>query len=186
MSILLACTCTLWEVVACVSVHDISGIYAEARDTRAQVPRDGSGQDARPHDFLPTRFDLQIKVLLGSGRHLRTIRSGSVFAANVTHDLYRHLWRDVDRYKDINTNVGGVRWAMVAAESSVLRMFSEAGRTVGIIQRGEYSHLGKRFNWFAGRLEDGPRREERKNGVQRFALVGLLLGVLYQTGWVLF
>ncbi|KZV68800.1 glycosyltransferase family 2 protein [Peniophora sp. CONT] len=109
----------------------------------------------------------------------------SVFGANVTHDLYRHLWRDVERYKDINTDVGGVRWAMAAAESSVLRMFSEAGRTVGIIQRGEYVHLGKRFDWFAGRLEDGPRREERKNGVQRFALVGLFLGVLYQTGLVL-
>ncbi|VDB85568.1 unnamed protein product [Peniophora sp. CBMAI 1063] len=99
--------------------------------------------------------------------------------ANIVHDLYRHLWRDVERYTGINTSVKGLRWAVAAAESSVLRMFSEAGRTVGIIQRGEFLHLGKRFDWFTGRLDDGPRREERKNGVQRFALVALVISVLY-------
>ncbi|KAA1474436.1 glycosyltransferase family 2 protein [Dentipellis sp. KUC8613] len=96
--------------------------------------------------------------------------------ANVVHDVYRHLWRDADRMRTMNTSVTGVRWFVAVVESSLVRMFSEWGRVAGILERGEVMLLGWRFDWFAGRVGDGPRNEERMNARQRAVLVlGILL-----------
>jgi hypothetical protein len=93
-----------------------------------------------------------------------------VVAANVVHDLYRHLWRDAARAQDLDTSVCGARWVVAVVLSAVLRMYSEAGRTAGVLRRGELSSLGKRFEWFAWRWGEGPMKEERRNSAQRFAL----------------
>jgi GT2 family glycosyltransferase len=101
-----------------------------------------------------------------------------VFAANIIHDLYRHMWRDAARWKELDTSVRGVEWVAAVAMSAVLRMYAEAGRTAGILQRWHFSALGRRFEWFAWRLGKAPMEEERKNSVQRLIIALLLLAVL--------
>ncbi|GJE84814.1 NAD-dependent epimerase/dehydratase [Phanerochaete sordida] len=101
----------------------------------------------------------------------------SVFVANVLHDCYRHLWRDADRTQTIRTNISGTRWALAVLESSLIRMFSEYGRVVGLFERGEWWLLCHRFDWFAGVWGDGPKDEERRNNAQRLALSLALLAV---------
>ncbi|KAI0067649.1 glycosyltransferase family 2 protein [Artomyces pyxidatus] len=102
----------------------------------------------------------------------------SIIAANVLHDMYRHLWRDVARTRDIHSSLGGAWWVAAVVESSLIRMFSEWGRVIGFLERREYWSLGYRFNWFAGRAGSGPVDEERMNSVQRFLLVVVFFRVL--------
>ncbi|EKM59541.1 glycosyltransferase family 2 protein [Phanerochaete carnosa HHB-10118-sp] len=94
----------------------------------------------------------------------------SVFTANIVHDCYRHLWRDAERTKTIQTNTVGVRWVLAVLESSLIRMFSEYGRVVGLLGRGDWALLFHRFDWFAGVWGDGPKDEERRNNAQRLSL----------------
>jgi nucleoside-diphosphate-sugar epimerase/glycosyltransferase involved in cell wall biosynthesis len=101
----------------------------------------------------------------------------SIFSANVLHDVYRHLYRDADRTRAIKTTVTGSRWVVAVLESSLIRMFSEWGRLVGLVERGEWSLMCHRFDWFAGVYGDSPRREERKNNVQRITLAVALLAL---------
>ncbi|KAE9397627.1 glycosyltransferase family 2 protein [Gymnopus androsaceus JB14] len=97
--------------------------------------------------------------------------------ANVVHDCYRHLWRDTDRTR--NVNIGpkmlGISWGVAVIESSLIRMVSEVGRLRGVLGRREFRHVGKRFDWFAGRWGEGPVNEETTNGQQRFFLLLLML-----------
>ena len=93
-----------------------------------------------------------------------------VFVANVLHDCYRHLWRDAERTKAIKTTVAGHRWLAAVIESSAIRMFSEWGRVVGLLGRGEANRLCHRFDWFAGAYGEGPKNEERRNNMQRIGL----------------
>jgi len=99
--------------------------------------------------------------------------------ANMAHDVYRHLWRDADRTKALRSSLKGLRWAIAVVESALIRMASEGGRLVGLLERGEILLLGRRFDWFTGRAGDGPMNEEMKNGRQRMALVALFTAVLY-------
>ena len=103
----------------------------------------------------------------------------AVFIANIAHDFYRHLWRDVDRTTTINTTVRGIWWTLAIVDSSMLRMVSEAGRAIGMIRRGQIVLLGQRFDWFTGRAGNKPIEEERKNSLQRMALVVALVALLY-------
>jgi hypothetical protein len=57
-------------------------------------------------------------------------------------------------------------------------MFSEVGRLHGMLSRGEITMLGKRFDWFAGRVGDGPRHEEMTDNAQRLCLAILLLVII--------
>ncbi|TFY65089.1 hypothetical protein EVG20_g5711, partial [Dentipellis fragilis] len=98
--------------------------------------------------------------------------------ANVVHDVYRHLWRDAGRTLSMNTSVIGVRWFAAVVESSFIRMFSECGRVAGILERGEVMLLGRRFDWFAGRVGDGPMIEERMNARQRAVMIVVILMVI--------
>jgi len=99
--------------------------------------------------------------------------------ANMAHDVYRHLWRDADRTRALKSSLKGLRWAVAVAESALIRMTSEGGRLIGLLERGEILLLGRRFDWFTGRAGDGPMNEELKNGRQRMTLVVLFTAVLY-------
>jgi hypothetical protein len=57
-------------------------------------------------------------------------------------------------------------------------MFSELGRTVGQVERGELGMLGHRFDWFTGRAGRGPIEEEKRNSQQRLMLFVGVLGLL--------
>ncbi|KAI0030633.1 nucleotide-diphospho-sugar transferase [Vararia minispora EC-137] len=53
---------------------------------------------------------------------LSTTFAACVFAANVLHDLYRHLWRDAARWADLNTPLRRGRWLHAVVLSTVIRM----------------------------------------------------------------
>jgi nucleoside-diphosphate-sugar epimerase/glycosyltransferase involved in cell wall biosynthesis len=100
----------------------------------------------------------------------------AMILANILHDLYRHLLRDAARTReDPRYALSGPLWVVVVAESALIRMFSELGRTVGQLERGEFGMLGRRFDWFTGRAGRGPIAEEKRNSQQRLVLfVGML------------
>ncbi|KIK36718.1 glycosyltransferase family 2 protein [Suillus luteus UH-Slu-Lm8-n1] len=98
--------------------------------------------------------------------------------ANIAHDMYRHLWRDMNRTKALRSSLRGIGWAVAVAESALIRMASEGGRLIGLFERGEIMLIGHRFDWFTGRAGNGPMNEEIMNGQQRMALVALIFGVL--------
>ncbi|KAG1790699.1 NAD-dependent epimerase/dehydratase [Suillus plorans] len=98
--------------------------------------------------------------------------------ANIAHDMFRHLWRDTNRTKALRSSLRGLGWAVAVAESALIRMASEGGRLIGLLERGDVMFVGHRFDWFTGRAGDGPMNEERMNGQQRMALVALIFGVL--------
>jgi hypothetical protein len=102
----------------------------------------------------------------------------SIVISNIAHDCYRHLWRDSDRVASISSSLTGYKWGLAVVESALIRMASEGGRFLGLVQRGELAHIGWRFDWFAGRWGDTPRYEERKNGLQRFALTAAFVCLL--------
>ncbi|KAJ3547570.1 hypothetical protein NM688_g5389 [Phlebia brevispora] len=114
-----------------------------------------------------------LSPLLGMGPSMIT----AAVCANVLHDVYRHLWRDAESASKLNSSLTGCCWVLAVLESSFIRMFSEMGRLVGMLERGEFGLIGHRFDWFAGVWGDGPRSNERKNSVQRFGLFVLLVAV---------
>ena len=63
-------------------------------------------------------------------------------------------------------------------ESTLIRVFSEYGRIVGLVERGELAYMMVRFDWFTGRAGAGPRNEERLNNAQRLFLSVLILSIL--------
>jgi nucleoside-diphosphate-sugar epimerase/glycosyltransferase involved in cell wall biosynthesis len=111
--------------------------------------------------------------LLRSGLHATM----SSLLSNVAIDLYRHLWRDRVRAKAIHSNLSGIWWLLAIMESSLICMTSEIGRTIGILRRGEFGSVGRRFDWFVGRL-NGPIYEERLKNLQRLVLVTVLFVAL--------
>jgi nucleoside-diphosphate-sugar epimerase/GT2 family glycosyltransferase len=97
--------------------------------------------------------------------------AAAVILANVAHDLYRHLLRDAARLQaDVRYRLSGPLWMVAVAESALIRIFSELGRTVGQLERGEFECIGRRFEWFAGRVGDGPMEEEKRNSRERMAV----------------
>lgn len=100
------------------------------------------------------------------------------FTANILHDLYRHLWRDANRLTDINMSVRGFSLVLAVIESTLIRVFSEYGRTVGMLERKEYRLIGRSFDWFTGRAGNGPRNEENRNRLQRVSLSVVIFATL--------
>ncbi|KZT12678.1 glycosyltransferase family 2 protein [Laetiporus sulphureus 93-53] len=94
----------------------------------------------------------------------------ALFMANILHDLYRHIWRNADRVAQIDTTVTGMRKIAAIVESSIIRIFSEFGRLIGMIERREFRNIGMSFDWFTNRAGDGPRKEETLNRLQRVGL----------------
>lgn len=102
-----------------------------------------------------------------------------ILVANVVHDIYRHVFLHPernDRLKvDSRIRRSSLLWTISIMESSLIRMFSELGRLRGIVERREWGSIGKRFDWFVGRAPgDGPRKEERRNSVERVGVVIVL------------
>ncbi|KAJ2973139.1 hypothetical protein NUW54_g12119 [Trametes sanguinea] len=104
--------------------------------------------------------------------------SASTMLVNIMYDLYRHLYLHPERVRGMKTTVTGVRWTCAIVEGTFLRVFSEWGRVVGILERGEYAMFMNRFDWFCGRWGDGPKNEERANNLYKFALTILALAML--------
>ncbi|KAF8554459.1 glycosyltransferase family 2 protein [Imleria badia] len=100
---------------------------------------------------------------------------------NVVHDMYRYLWRDAHRAAAIHSTLAGPKWVVAVMESALIRMATEWGRVVGMLERGEIGILGRRFDWFTNRAGDGPRNEERMNSRQRVAVIIVLLAVMLHT-----
>ncbi|KAJ3562199.1 hypothetical protein NP233_g9726 [Leucocoprinus birnbaumii] len=111
----------------------------------------------------------------------------SVIVANVGHDIYRHIFLHPER--NLSLNVGprirgsNVLWIAAVVESSFIRIFSELGRLRGIIEKREWGSIGKRFDWFVGRVGDGPRREERRNSLERFTVTIALVALCLSWNW---
>ncbi|KAI0829281.1 NAD-dependent epimerase/dehydratase [Trametes gibbosa] len=128
-------------------------------------------------------------AVLNADLGLRVVRSAlmfclSVFIANIAHDLIRHLVLHPERTRSMKTTVTGLMWVCAMVEGALVRMFSEWGRVVGILERGEYMSLLKRFDWFCGRWGEGPKQEEMRNnwirlacGIVLFALLMAVAGV---------
>lgn len=116
-----------------------------------------------------------IVVAFDLSRGLRILRAGPILAlsillSNVTHDILRHLVLHPDRVRHMWTTVRGVRWLCAIIEGAFIRIFSEWGRLVGLWERGEYTLIGMRFDWFCGVWGDAPAREEMTNNQVRAAL----------------
>jgi hypothetical protein len=101
-----------------------------------------------------------------------------VVTSNIVHDLYRHIWRDADRVKTMNTTLTEVQWVAAVVESTFIRIWSEMGRVIGLLERGELLLLGRRFEWFTGRWGRAPAEDENRNSVQRFALAGMIVAFM--------
>lgn len=105
---------------------------------------------------------------------------GSVIMVNIAFDLYRHMWRNKERTRAINSTFADPWLVMAIVESAFLRMASEMGRVAGMLARGEVFYLGTRFDWFTGHPStgEGPRSEERKNSLQKMVIIVAVLGIL--------
>ena len=102
----------------------------------------------------------------------------STMLANVAHSFLHHLVLYPERVQNMKTTLTGWRWLCAIAEGAVIRVFSEWGRVVGLLERGEYDLLGMRFDWFCGVWGEGPRREEMKNNQMRAALTVVVFAIL--------
>jgi GT2 family glycosyltransferase len=87
--------------------------------------------------------------------------------ANILHDCYRHLYLHPERNENLNSSVNGIFWVIAVVESTFIRVFSEFGRLRGLVERGDFLCIGRRFDWFTGREGNGPMQEERTSNVQR-------------------
>ncbi|CAA7262408.1 unnamed protein product [Cyclocybe aegerita] len=133
------------------------------------------------YDFAPNSAELIcICFLLGSAGGLclqpdwmqTALKSTTVIVlVNILHDCFRHLIQHPERNAGLNSSLTGLLWVFAIIEGSLIRMFSELGRLRGMIAREEYVLLGRRFDWFAGRVGRGPIREERLNNFQRDILI---------------
>ena len=94
----------------------------------------------------------------------------AVVLANVSHSIYKATFPDYDRWEFQQCTVTGPKYAAAVVVSALIRVASEVGRTVGILERGEIWYIGGRFDWFTGRCGSDPIVNERTSSLQRFAL----------------
>ncbi|KAF8335998.1 uncharacterized protein EI90DRAFT_3280050 [Cantharellus anzutake] len=103
-------------------------------------------------------------------RHVSFALIVSVMVANIFHDIFRHLWRE-------RGHIQLPGWSIAILESSIIRMVSEFGRLVGILERGEFTSIFKRFDWFI-RLPGRKDKElARTNSAERLILIVLLMAI---------
>ncbi|PKC64858.1 NAD(P)-binding protein [Rhizophagus irregularis] len=89
-----------------------------------------------------------------------------VIVSSIIADMYLHLTEQP--YKHTST-VGGYRYILAMVESSLIRIMSEFGRLMGMIERNEWGYIGKRFDWFVKRKE-GSVWTERYNNLRKFLI----------------
>ncbi|KAF7979147.1 hypothetical protein HWV62_43391 [Athelia sp. TMB] len=102
----------------------------------------------------------------------------AIVVGNVLHDIYRHVWQHPERVKDMKTTVHGFGWIFAMVEGAIIRMVSESGRVVGTLERKKFDHLGRRFDWWVGRIGTGPRDEERQICRETVVVCSLILALL--------
>ncbi|CEL53101.1 hypothetical protein RSOLAG1IB_11233 [Rhizoctonia solani AG-1 IB] len=111
--------------------------------------------------------------------HFGLILASVTLIVNILHDAHRHLIRHKDRTSVIETTLGPFSWVIAVFEGALIRMFSEMGRLVGVLERREWPSVMKRFDWFTG----GPWgvTEERSNGIERMVItVGVcMVAIMY-------
>lgn len=122
---------------------------------------------------------LPLSCLCSKANVVRIASQGlmATILSNIIHDLYRHASREQDRLASLRaaSSLSSLGWTAAIIESSFVRMASEGGRLLGLLQRGDLRLLLRRFDWFAGTAGDGPKREERWNNVQRLSLTLVVL-----------
>lgn len=96
--------------------------------------------------------------------------AAAVVLANVSHSIYKTTFPDYDRWEFQQCTITGPRYAVAVVVSAVIRVASELGRAVGMLERGEIWYLGRRFDWFTGGGGMDPINNERGNSLQRLAL----------------
>ena len=101
----------------------------------------------------------------------------SSMLANIGHDLLRHLVLHPERIRGMRTTLTGWKWIAAMIEGAVIRVFSEWGRVVGLLERGDYHLLLMRFDWFCGIKGEAPKQEEMRNNHAR-AVLSLALFLL--------
>ncbi|KZV96849.1 glycosyltransferase family 2 protein [Exidia glandulosa HHB12029] len=128
--------------------------------------------------YYPTSAELLSLTILGTLAGLAmgslgVVRFGvnltiAAVLANVVHDLLRHLV--LERTVDERSTASRIGWAAAIVEGTFIRIWSEAGRLRGQVQRRElnYRTYGRRFDWFAGRIGPGPIDHERRMLAERF------------------
>ena len=112
--------------------------------------------------------------------YIGALLAQSVMMSNIAFDLCRHLVIHPDRVDSMRTSVRGVRWFCAIIEGTAIRVFSEWGRVVGILERGEFRLLLKRFDWFCGVWGSAPRREEKMNNQVRVVLAVVVFAFCFE------
>ncbi|PIL36628.1 hypothetical protein GSI_00317 [Ganoderma sinense ZZ0214-1] len=120
-------------------------------------------------------FDLSLSLSLIK---LGALFGSATMVANIAHGFLHHLVLHPDRVQNMKTTLHGWRWICAIAEGAVICVFSEWGRVVGLLERGEYDLLGMRFDWFCGVWGEGPRRQEMKNNQMRAVLTVVVFAFL--------
>ena len=93
----------------------------------------------------------------------------AVVLANVFHSIYKAAFPDHNHWEFQQCSIAGPKYVVAVMVSALVRIASEFGRTVGMLERGEILYLGGRFDWFTGGNKD-LIFNERKGSLQRFAL----------------
>ncbi|CUA70934.1 UPF0182 protein [Rhizoctonia solani] len=119
--------------------------------------------------FLLAALFTSVGLLFFSWRIIRfgIILAISTLVVHVLHDAYRHLFRQMT-HRSAGTRVGHLGWVLAICEGALIRVVSETGRLMGVIERNEWESIGERFDWFNG----GPWGviEERAGGIERAVL----------------
>ena len=130
-------------------------------------------------DFAPSSGETLLLCLLlapldsaYSGEYISLSLCGAiaVVLANVAHSIYKATFPDYDRWKFQQCTITGPKYAVAVVVSATIRIASEVGRTVGMLERSEIQYLGRRFDWFTGRGGRDPIVHERRASLQRLAL----------------
>jgi hypothetical protein len=93
----------------------------------------------------------------------------SVLLASIGYDFWQHISGKI--IKDSRTTLTGFCWVVAIMEGSIVRISSEGGRVAGQIERGEFIipfRPRPRFDWFVGRVGNGPALNEINQNFQRF------------------
>jgi hypothetical protein len=93
----------------------------------------------------------------------------SVLLTSISYEFWLHLSGKIG--KDPCLTITGFCYAVAIKEASILRINSEVGRLACQIERGEFIipfRPRPRFDWFVGRIGDGPAQDERNQNFQRF------------------
>ena len=97
----------------------------------------------------------------------------AVILANVSHSVYKEVSPDYDHWEFQQCSIAGFKYGVAVGVSALIRIASELGRAVGMLERGEILYFGKSFDWFIGGGKNSIAND-RRGSWQRFALLVLV------------